>query len=364
MEASKTTCSQRSLSSNEYLRTDASPTERPFPMTIEYGRKRPLVLKTILQLSEQEDNMGNSFQPSLEDLVFIFGDTPLRIDRTTHYLRQKGLLERIFVNVMDESVPMTDILVCTPEGIQHLEKRQKQVTTWEEWQQVQERIQLLLQEPQLSFLPNLPRESFFQVREIVRLMVPLLPPLALLDRHFIEKIAAYDKGKELSHGELSIQVLGFIDALLRLQGDYLPLATFQKIAILLEKKGVTVDLTKKSLYPHIKIGARLFGSAGTRFYHRAVLKAIHHYCHAFKIDSQTKSRIAKLPKLFQQRGFISPDPEARALGFIGYVVKGLFSEANRSRYPLPPSLWFAGRDQMYRISHAIRQTSSGSGRSK
>ncbi|MHA2370219.1 MAG: hypothetical protein ACXADX_15500, partial [Candidatus Hodarchaeales archaeon] len=168
------------------------------------------------------------------------------------------------------------------------------------------------------------------------------------------------KGKHISLSTLCQQVLGFVDVLLRLQGDYLPAKTLWEITKVLDNHGVRVDLTKRKLYPHIQNGARLFGSSyrtsgRIEQFYNAVTKAIDYYSEIFEIEEVMKEQIMAVNASLRQSGRISLDPEARALGIIGYVIEGFFLNPNRKRFPLPPGMLLAGRDQMHQIRKLFRK---------
>ncbi|MFQ5980200.1 MAG: hypothetical protein ACE5OZ_18865 [Candidatus Heimdallarchaeota archaeon] len=163
--------------------------------------------------------------------------------------------------------------------------------------QVQPRIKRLLSDPQLQFL-NQTRVSFFQVRELLKLIVPFLPSSPSLDNAVIATITAFDKTKRMSSAEVCQQLLAFLDALLRLQGDYIPSLVLGDIAKTLDSYGLRVDLTKKKLYPHIQIGARLFGgdrnTGRKELFFEAVGRALEHYYDRFKIKNQKDCKLLRL----------------------------------------------------------------------
>ncbi|MFQ5978059.1 MAG: hypothetical protein ACE5OZ_08020 [Candidatus Heimdallarchaeota archaeon] len=119
-----------------------------------------------------------------------------------------------------------------------------------------------------------------------------------------------------------------------------------------------MDLTKRKLYPHIQIGARLFGASKNTgrkdLFFEGVGRALVHYYDRFKINKSERSQIAAISNQLRGAGRIALDPEARALGIMGMVIEGLFLAKNRKRFPLPPELWLAGRDQMHQIRRLFR----------
>ncbi|MHA2232338.1 MAG: hypothetical protein ACXAB4_07590, partial [Candidatus Hodarchaeales archaeon] len=238
-------------------------------------------------------------------------------------------------------------------------RRKKNVAAYEEWEDAEPRVQSLLANPQLHFYDQ-PKASFFHVREIIRLFVPFLPSIPSLDNQFIATVVAFNKGKALSLGALTQQLAGFIELLLRLQGDYLPSQTLREIAKAFESQGLHVDLTKRKLYPHIQTGARLFGTnhremnRKTLFY-EAVQKALNYYNNKFDIQKPVRTAIHELDLHLQKAGRISLDPEARALGIMGAIIPGFFLNDNRKQFPLLPEMWLAGRDQMHQIRKLIRK---------
>ncbi|MHA2495881.1 MAG: hypothetical protein ACXAEI_10360 [Candidatus Hodarchaeales archaeon] len=329
-----------------------------YMIRIKRGRKQLLFLHTIDSLAQQTDERGCAFQPCLEDLVFLYGGERKSTEGAIKALKGKGLLQRIQVQVLEEPKYVPDILALSSEGLEYLAgSRKKTITNYEEWALVQSRIKQLLSQPQLLFYDQT-RVSFFQVREMIRFVTPFLPASVSLDQDFIAKIAAFDKTKRISPVEFCQQVLGFVDALLRFQGSYIPCNTLQEIAKALKSNGRQVDLTKKKLYSHIQIGARLFGasrSVGRKsLFFQAVLEALNHYCEQFKIEEQLKLQIVELNNLLRELGRIALDPEARALGIMGSTINGLFLTENRKRYPLTPEMWLAGRDQMHQIRRLFR----------
>ncbi|MFX0113426.1 MAG: hypothetical protein ACFFB3_02650, partial [Candidatus Hodarchaeota archaeon] len=201
--------------------------------------------------------------------------------------------------------------------------------------------------------------SFFQVREIIRVALPLLPSIPGLDNQFIAAIVAFNKGKVVSNSELCQQIFGFIEVLLRLLGGYIPSETLWQITKNLENHDLRVNLTKRKLYPYIQIGARLFGANRNRkrkeAFYQAVEKALDHYYEKFRIEKSVREQIRNTNKLLKEAERISLDPEARALGMIGFIVPGFFFDENRKYYPLMPEMWLAGRDQMHQIRKLHRK---------
>jgi hypothetical protein len=313
-------------------------------------------------LTQQQDSSGRSFQPCLEDLLILFGGNRKHTDGVIKVLKRKELLERIYLRVGDRSKYLPDLLVLSQEGSDQLyDRRQNGLTSFDEWRQVLPRIKQLLKDPQMRFLDD-PNVTFHQVREIVRLSLPYLPALPDLDNEFIAKIVAFNKNKQISANELCKQVLGYVDVLLRLQGDYLSHFTLRKIINVLEDQGLRADIAKRKLYPYIQIGARLFGAENSlnrkMLFYQAVCKALDHYCNKFEIDDSTKQQILSVHDQLVQLGRISLDPEARALGIMGYVIEGFFHNGNRNSFPLPPEMWLTGRDQMHQIRKLFRKLGS------
>ncbi len=332
---------------------------------IQRGRKQNLYLQTISHLAQKKTSFG-SFQPCLEDLMFLYGGDRKRTDLAIKVLKRKGLLSKISVSptIANQSQPskyLPRVLALSQKGAQHLRELRKNGTRcveYQEWLQVRPRITTLLNEPQLHFFDLQP--SFFHVRELLRLIYPLIPANPPIDNTFISKIVAFNKGKHVSMPTLCQQVLGFVDVLLRLQGEYLPAKALWEITKVLENHGVRVDLTKRKLYPHIQNGARLFGSSyrtsgRIEQFYNAVTKAIDYYCETFEIEDSVKEQILAVNTSLRQSGRISLDPEARALGIIGYVIDGFFLNPNRKRFPLPPGMLLAGRDQMHQIRKLFRK---------
>ncbi|MFW9915056.1 MAG: hypothetical protein ACFFGZ_05535 [Candidatus Thorarchaeota archaeon] len=329
------------------------------PIQIRRGRKQSLFLQTIEYLAQQQDSSGRSFQPCLEDLLILFGGNRKHTDGVIRVLKRKELLERIYFRIGDRSKYLPDLLVLSQKGIQKLYDRRKNgLTSFEEWRQVLPRIKQLLRDPQIHFLDD-PNVTFHQVREIVRLSLPYLPALPAIDNDFIAKIVAFNKNKQLSANELCTQVLGYVDALLRLQGDYLSHTALRKIIKILEDRGLRADIGKRKLYPYIQIGARLFGAEyrpnRKELFYQAVEKALNQYCNKFEIAEPAKQQILSAHNQLAQLGRISLDPEARALGIMGYAVEGFFHNGNQKRFPLPPEMWLTGRDQMHQIRKLFRK---------
>ncbi|MHA2370269.1 MAG: hypothetical protein ACXADX_15755 [Candidatus Hodarchaeales archaeon] len=315
-------------------------------------------MQTIEYLAQQQDSSGRAFQPCLEDLLILFGGNRKHIDGVIKVLKRKELLERIHLRIGDRSKYLPDILVLSQKGSEQLYDRRKNgLTSYDEWRQVMPRIKQLLKDPQIHFLDD-PNVTFHQVREIVRLSLPYLPALPALDNDFIAKIVAFNKNKQLSANELCKQVLGYVDVLLRLQGDYLSYTALQKIIKALDQ-GLRADIGKRKLYPYIQIGARLFGaeigSNRKELFYAAVGKALNHYCSKFEVEEPTKQQIFSVHDQLVQQGRISLDPEARALGIMGYAIEGFFHNSNRSCFPLPPEMWLTGRDQMHQIRKLFRK---------
>ncbi|MFQ5976532.1 MAG: hypothetical protein ACE5OZ_00195 [Candidatus Heimdallarchaeota archaeon] len=348
--------------SDESLEKDADSAlpDPNYPISIRRGRKQSLFLYSIDHLARQMDSLGNSFQPCLEDLRYLYGGDRRRTDQAIKALKGKGLLTRVQVQVLEEAKYVPDILILSQEGSEYLDTFLKsEISRYEEWKQVQPRIKRLLSDPQLQYL-NQTKISFFQVRELLKLIVPFLPSSPSLDNAFIATITAFDKTKRISSAEVCQQILGFLDALLRLQGEYIPSEVLRNIAKTLESYGLRVDLTKKKLYSHIQIGARLFGASRNTgrkdLFFKAVVRALEHYYDRFKINEPEKSQIAEINNQLREAGRISLDPEARALGIMGIVIEGLFLAKNRKRFPLPPEMWLAGRDQMHQIRRLFRNS--------
>ncbi len=328
------------------------------PIQIRRGRKQSLFLQTIEYLAQQQDSSGRAFQPCLEDLLILFGGNRKHTDGVIKVLKRKELLERIHLRVGDRSKYLPDILVLSQKGSEQLYDRRKNgLTSYDEWRQVMPRIKQLLKDPQIHSLDD-PNVTFHQVREIVRLSLPYLPALPALDNNFIAKIAAFNKNKQLSANELCKQVLGYVDVLLRLQGDYLSYTALQKIIKALDQ-GLRADIGKRKLYPYIQIGARLFGAENgsnrKELFYRAVGKALNHYCSKFEVEEPTKQQIFSVHDQLAQQGRISLDPEARALGIMGHAIEGFFHNSNRKCFPLPPEMWLTGRDQMHQIRKLFRK---------
>jgi hypothetical protein len=273
----------------------AAPGGATHPIQIRRGRKQSLFLQTIEYLAQQQDSSGRTFQPCLEDLLILFGGNRKHTDGVIKVLKRKELLERIHLRIGDRSKYLPDLLVLSQKGSEQLYDRRKNgLTSFEEWRQVLPRIKQLLKDPQIRFLDD-PNVTFHQVREIVRLSLPYLPALPALDNDFIAKIVAFNKNKQLSANELCTQVLGYVDVLLRLQGDYLSHTALRKILKVLEDQGVRTDVSKRKLYPHIQIGARLFGAEYSPnrkgLFYQAVEKALKHYCSKFEIEGLAKQQI-------------------------------------------------------------------------
>ncbi|MFX0112974.1 MAG: hypothetical protein ACFFB3_00350 [Candidatus Hodarchaeota archaeon] len=329
------------------------------PISIRRGRKQALFIYTVNYLSQQRDSFGKPFQPCPEDLLYLYGGNRKQIGHVIQVLRRKEYLRRISVEVEKYSRYLPDLLVVSKQGVNHLRQLQENgLTSYKEWQQVQPRIKQLLNEPQPMFL-SLRRVIFFQVRELVRLITPFLPPIPGLDNQFVAKIVAFDKGKSFSPAELSQQILGSIDVLLRLQGDYIPNETLSKIMGVLNNHGLLVNLTKRKLYPYIQLGARLFGagehSERKNSFYEAVKKALNHYCESFAIEESIREQILAVNDHLRADRRISLDPEARALGIIGFIVPGFFLNDNSKKYPLSPEMWLTGRDQMHQIRKLFRK---------
>ncbi|MHA2370878.1 MAG: hypothetical protein ACXADX_18850, partial [Candidatus Hodarchaeales archaeon] len=157
---------------------------------IQRGRKQNLYLQTISHLAQKKTSFG-SFQPCLEDLMFLYGGDRKRTDLAIKVLKRKGLLSKISVTptIANQSQPskyLPRVLTLSPEGVQHLQELRKNGTRYQEWLQVRPRITTLLNRPQLQFFDLQP--SFFHVREILRLIHPLLPANPPIDNTFISKI--------------------------------------------------------------------------------------------------------------------------------------------------------------------------------
>lgn len=330
------------------------------PIQIRRGRKQSLFLQTVEYLAQQQDSSGRAFQPCLEDLLILFGGNRKHTDGVIKVLKRKELLERIHLSLEDRSKYLPDVLVLSQKGSEQLyDHRKNGLTSYDEWRQVLPRIKQLLRDPQIRFLDD-PNVTFHQVREIVRLSLPYLPALPALDNHFIAKVVAFNKNKQLSANELCKQVLAYVDVLLRLQGDYLSYNVLREIIKILEDQGLRADITKRKLYSHIQIGARLFGadysSNRKELFYKAVGQALNHYCSKFEIEEPAKQQIFSVHNQLLQLGRISLDPEARALGIIGYAIEGFFHNGNRNRFPLPPEMWLTGRDQMHQIRKLFRKS--------
>ncbi|MFX0113921.1 MAG: hypothetical protein ACFFB3_05205 [Candidatus Hodarchaeota archaeon] len=326
---------------------------------IRRGRKQNLYLQTISYLAQKKTSFG-SFQPCLEDLLYLYGEDRNRADLAIKVLKRKEYLTKINIEVENNSKYIPDILVLSQKGTIHLDKLQENgLTEFEEWKQAVFRIKHLLNAPHLLFSSH-PKASFFHVREIIRLIAPLLPSIPALDNDFIAKIVAFNKGKSISFAGLCQQILGFLDALLRLRGDYISSETLWNVSKTLDNYDLHVNLTKRKLYPHIQVGARLFGSTQRNLWRKdlffkAVEKALCYYFMKFNIEEAVRGQILDIHNRLRAAGRISLDPEARALGIIGISISGFFLNENRNQFPLSPELWLAGRDQMHQIRKLFRK---------
>jgi hypothetical protein len=330
------------------------------PIQIRRGRKQSLFLQTIDYLSQSKTNFGSLFQPCLDDLLYLYGGDRNRADLAIKVLKRKEYLDKVNVEIENRSKYIPDILILSQKGTVHLNELQENgLVEYEEWKQARPRIKQLLKAPHLLF-SNHPKASFFHVREIIRLIGPLLPSPPPLDNQFIAKIVAYNKGKSISSAGLCQQILGFLDVLSRLRGDYISSETLWHISKTLENYDLHVDLTKRKLYPHIQVGARLFGPTQRNLgrknlFFKAVEKALDHYFKKFKIEESVRGQILDIHNRLRDAGRISLDPEARALGIAGIAISGFFLNENRKKYPLSPEMWLAGRDQMHQIRKLFRK---------
>ncbi|MFW9916856.1 MAG: hypothetical protein ACFFGZ_14720 [Candidatus Thorarchaeota archaeon] len=326
---------------------------------IRHGRKQSLFLHTIHYLAHQRDNLGNVFQPCLEDLMYLFGGSAKHTDQVIKVLKRKGLLERVHVDLESRSKYLPDILQLSPKGIEFLRNNQnKKPHRYSEWQQVSPRVRQLLQSPQVQFLDQ-NMGTFYQVREIMRFTVPFLPITLAIDNKVITRIAASNKSKLLSINELCHRILGFLEVYLRIQGEYLSYETMRKIGKALNKRGLRVTFRKKKLHSHIQNAASFFGTNQSlerkNQFFNAVTKALNCYCEKFEINNPVKAQIFDINNQLKRAGRISLDPEARALGIIGYIIDGFFLHSKREQFPLPPEIGLMGRDQMHQIRKLFRK---------
>ncbi len=348
------------LSSENIVHSSESNNSLYSIIPIRHGRKQSLFLHTIHYLSHQRDNLGNVFQPCLEDLMYLFGGSTKHTDQVIKVLKRKGLLERVHVDLESRSKYLPDLLLLSPKGTDFLCNNQnKNPHRYPEWQQVSPRIKQLLQDPQVQFLDQ-QKGLFYQVREIIRLAVPFLPITLPIDNKIITQITASNKSKPLSTNELCHRILGFLDVLLRTRGEYLSYETMRRINSALNSRGsLRVALSKKKLHPHIQNAASFFGTNQSlerknQFYN-AVTKALNHYCEKYSFTNSAKTQIFDVSNRLRRAGRISLDPEARALGIIGYVIDGFFLHPNREQFSLPPEMGLMGRDQMHQIRKLYRK---------
>ncbi|MHA2499580.1 MAG: hypothetical protein ACXAEL_08450 [Candidatus Hodarchaeales archaeon] len=347
------------LSSENIVPSSESDNSLSSFIPIRHGRKQSLFLHTIHYLAHQRDNLGNVFQPCLEDLVYLFGGSAKHTDQVIKVLKRKGLLERVHVDLESRSKYLPDLLLLSSKGTDFLCNNQnKNPHRYPEWQRVSPRIKRLLQDPQVQFLDQ-HKGTFYQVREIIRFTVPFLPITLLIDNKTITRIAASNKSKPLSLNELCHRILGLLDVLLRIQGEYLSYEAMRKINSALNNRGLRVTLSKRKLHPHIQNAASFFGTDQSlerknKFYN-AVTKALNCYCEKYSINNQAKTQIFDVNNRLRRAGRISLDPEARALGIIGYVIDGFFLHPNREEFPLPPEMGLMGRDQMHQIRKLFRK---------
>ncbi|MFX0114870.1 MAG: hypothetical protein ACFFB3_10015 [Candidatus Hodarchaeota archaeon] len=114
-----------------------------------------------------------------------------RTDGAIKILKRKEFLVRAQMESENGSKSLPELLVLSVKGKIYLRECQRQIAVgFEEWQAVAPRMAQLLKAPQIRFFKQ-HKGSFVHVREIFRLIGPLLPYLPLIDNATMAQIAAF-----------------------------------------------------------------------------------------------------------------------------------------------------------------------------
>ncbi|MFQ5980954.1 MAG: hypothetical protein ACE5OZ_22675 [Candidatus Heimdallarchaeota archaeon] len=331
-----------------------------FSIRIRQGREEPCLLQAIDYLTHTGDSFGIPFQPCLEDLQFLFGEDYERTALAIEALQRKGLAESSGSDFTPDNPALSESLALSSKGVKMLQSLRKDGNSdmTEEWEQIRPRLDRLLEFPRIHVFDQ-PEVTFFQIREVIRLIARVLPPISSISNEIIFQFVASEKNKTRGPKEIYQRVIGFIDVLLRLQGDYIPYDSLVKIARLLEKHGIALDLSKKFIYSHIRHFVEFFGINQVSeevLFNKATLKALSYYCMQFRIEKQVKDQIVDLhTQLAPINQAARDDPEAWAIGLLGTIIQGFFRIENHEKFPLAPGVWLAGKEMRQHIQKLLMQ---------